>query len=442
MINKIRFPLTVVIFYISLIFLSFLGENIALLTLNPEKGMTFKSFFVLFVAAIILLAIYLYLEHRYNKLKTNFVILGILSIFFAICVFVIFSQPDTQVISSDVTGKSREVVFSARDKLLFSLQLFLSLAVTYIYLVPFKNRRYTAKLQAWMYWVYIAFALITIFVSFFTDNDVYLKYFELDATGITGIKSFYTNQNFYGFAMMLAVMCLIVIQIKRHRFYNTILMFLFFFGSFFCGCGATTLISLFIIILYYVFNLIFEFKKSVSRTLIKLFLIALLGSITAVILIYLYQKEVAVVKNSFNFCYEKYIDEGGHGFLSVYSRLPVWEAARKVIFDNPSSVVFGNGHKIGSWLMHVTFDVSYVRDLKDTDILSCHSTFFELWINYGLIGLILYYAVCADILVSLIYIFIKGDKRFAYGFFLCFLAFTLHAFFLQKDKLYFKHFRW
>lgn len=423
-----RFPITIVLFWIIVVAISFLVENVALLSNNPREGMAFKMFFVISFITLLFVGLYFYYEIRYNKSKMNWFLVVAIFLFFIVGMATILSQPNHQVISDTEKGIEVVVEFTGRQKVIFIIQLFLTLIMVYIFLGPYKNRAYSLKIQIWIYWLYIGVSLLTVIISFFTDYKDYKCFFVPDGErSVYGVGSFYVNPNFYGTAMMMTVMSLMVVQINKHRFYNTILMIFFIIAGIFSGCATTVLVSVFIFLAYYIFDLICGFKKNVSKTVIRLIVAVLIVFITFAITMILYSKEVTFIKTSVDFCIERYITDGGRGFLSFESRQEVWKAAKMVIFDNPASVFFGGGFKTGSWLMHSYYNVAYGGNLDKYSILTSHSAFFEIWVRFGFIGVTLYVALLIYFFTYIIYLFKKKETRFAYVFLLCFIAVIIHG---------------
>lgn len=430
-----RFPITIILFWIILIFIAFLLENIALLSPYPQDGMGFKLFVSIFAITLIFVGIYLYYEKKYNNIKVDWLVLIIITAFFIINTIIILIEPNYRVLTSEGSSKEVVVTFSIKEKIIYILQLFVSLVMVYIFLVPYKKRAYSLKVQTWAYWLFVTYALIAVIFSFFLDHEEYVHFATPNAERmIKGVKSFYTNQNFYGFTMMMAVMTLMVIQIKRHRFYNTILMFVFFVAGIFSACSATVMISAFVFLLYYILDIINGLKKQTMKTIIRL-LCVILGCFSFFITVMLlYDKNIPWVKTPVDFCILRFILDSGRGFLSFDSRDVVWVSAQEIIYESPLSIIFGHGFKVGSWLVHS--QVCTRVDISKYAILTAHSSFYEIWVRFGLIGLALYAILIIDFTASCIYLFIKKERRFAVIFFICFLGMILHG--IPETSIFFE----
>ncbi|MBO4666903.1 MAG: hypothetical protein J5666_02075, partial [Bacilli bacterium] len=423
-----RYPITIVLFWIIVVAISFLVENVALLSTDPREGMGLKMFVVVSSITILFVALYFYYEVRYNKTKVNWILLGGILLFFVVGVSTILAQPNHRVITDSKNGIEVMVDFTNRQKVIFIIQLFLTLLMMYIFLCPYKNRAYSLKIQTWVYWLYIGISFITVIVSFFTDFNTYKSFFVSGGeSGISGVGSFYVNSNFYGMAMMMSVMSLLVVQINRHRFYNTILMVFFIIAGIFSGCATTVMASIFIFLAYYIFDLIYAFKKNANKTLVRLIVAILVVVIAFVTTMILYKKEVTFIKTSVDYCIKQYIDGGIKGFSSFSGRKGVWDAAKTVIFDTPASIFFGGGFKTGSWLMHSYFNAASGGHLDKYQILTSHSALFELWVRFGFLGVSLYVGLMLFYFVYIIYLFKKKEVRFAYIFLLCFIAIAIHG---------------
>ena len=421
-----RFPITIILFWIILIFIAFLVENIALLSDSPRDGMGMKLFLFVFLITISFAGIYLFCERKYNGIKTDWLVLIIIVAFFIINTIVIIAEPNHQILTRPDNGNQVSVDFSWKEKITYILQLFITLLMAYIFLVPYKKRAYALKLQTWAYWLYVTYSLIAVIFSFFLDKEDYANFGVPHAEHlITGIKSFYTNQNFYGFTMMMTVMTLMVIQVKRHRFYNTILMFFFLVAGIFSACSATVMVSCFIFLIYYVLDIIHGFKTSPNKTVIRLLAVIIGWFIFFIVLMLLYDAEVPWVKTPVDFCVLRFITESNQGFLSLNSRYIVWDSAKTIIFESPVSIIFGRGFKTGPWLVHS--EVSLYANIDKYGILTAHSSLYEIWVRYGLIGLGLYAALIIDFVISCIYLFKKGERRFAVVLFICVLGILLHG---------------
>ena len=432
-----RFPITIVLFWIVLVLTAFLVENIALLTSEPKEGLGAKLFIFIFLITIVFASIYLFYERKYNKIKIDWLVLGIITIFFIINVFVIFSQPASQIITGKDNGVEVSADFTIKDKFIYALQLFITLVMVYIFLVPYKKRAYALKVQTWAYWLFVAYALVTVICSFYLDREQYANFVKPNAERqIQGVKSFYPNQNFYGYTMMMVLMVLMVIQIKRSRIWNTALMLFFFIAGIYSACSTTVVASSFIFLIYYIYDIIHGFRTKPARTGIRLLFVILMWFIGFIVVILLYDSGVPWMKTPVDFCVVHFVTEGNKGFLSLSIRSDMWTAAEEIIYRSPKSIIFGDGFKTGSWLVHCQANANAGGGMGKYDCLTAHSTLFEIWVRFGIIGLALYTILLIDFIVSDIYLIVKKERRFAIIMLICFVGIVLHG--VTESSIFFE----
>lgn len=423
-----RYPITIVLLWVTIIFTGFIGENVALLSPDPRHGYQLRMFLLISIMTLAFAVMYVVLELKKNKNKLDVILLAILGVIFIVNSLIIMLQPSHQEIVGKIATIS--VDFSLKDKIIFIAQLFFMMVTAYIFLGPFKKKPYALRVQNWMYWGHTIFAIITFITSIILDYKEYGLFFsEGGEAYIHGIKAYYTNPNLYGTTMMFALLTVMVMQIKKHRFYNTMLMVFFIVAGIFSACATTVFVSVFVFVCYYVFDAIYSFRRSPTLTSVRIIYALLLTLTVTLVTIILYDLKVVFVETPVNFCLKRYIFEGQGGFMSFETRIPIWQSATRVFLSSPGSALFGNGYNLATRLVSadIKANIGWNLEAPDYYVMNCHSAFFEILVRFGVVGLTIYIGLLIDFIVSIIYLFKKKMVRYAFVFLLCFIAVVMHG---------------
>ncbi len=427
--SHVRFTLTYVLFWIILVLTGFLVENVALLTSSPREGFEMNAVYLLSFLLLLVIIVYFVTEHKKNNLKINWLLAILLLTLFIINIVTMWSQSESTTYSyatDDGTINTYTVVVTNSDKILFTLQLLFTFVVIYIFLVPYRQKQLTQKTNVWLYWLYVLVALISIGCSIWLDWDVFQGIFTNEQVWTVGtISSFYTNSNFYGMSLMLAIMCLCVIQLHKPRWYSFPLMLVFFVACVSSSCEAAVFISIVIIFGYVIYSLFNGFRKHWGRTLTYLIVWSLILIGLVITYYVLVQKEVGFVVKIDNYL-TYHILTAGNNFSLTESRGETWGYALTVLGDDITSWIFGKGYGVDSMLVHGVY-MSHHPNGDAYSILTAHSTFLQLLVKGGIIGAVFYYGLMLYFLFCIIYLCVKKKWKNAYIYLLCFLGIMIHG---------------
>ena len=423
--GKVRFLLTNVLFWAVLVICSLIVENIAFFTSNIREGFDLTSLIFLTSIFFVIVLVYFISEHRKNRLKIHWIWLLIFGAVLGINLFLVWRQPETTTLSNLDTGITADMVVTFKDKMTITLQLVVTFVVMYIIIYPYKRTNITLMVKRWIYWIVVLVTIVFIGLSVYLDFDSYKQIFMLE-NATASVKSLYPNPNFYGFMIMIAVLALTVLQIDKPRWYITVLMLVLTFAGLFSKCLATVLITLSVLVIYFLYNIFASIKKHTVRSLF--FLIGMIvligGTFLAFAVMYRFNLPYIVKLVDYIVAIIK-LEEPNIGTLT--NRTILWKSAMNVITRDYISLWLGSGYKIGSRLFHFQYFVDSNPSITDYDVMTAHSTFYECMLRGGIVGTIIYYGINLYFVINAIYLFFKKKRRFAFLFALCFVAITLHG---------------
>ncbi len=422
---KIRFLLTNVLFWVIILLCSLLVENIAFFTPNIREGFDTNSFSVITVALGLLSLFYLICEHRRNKLKVHFVWLFGFLVFFAINIFVIWRTPSEMTLTNEEALTSVTFSITFKEKLFASIQLGVSMLVMYLIIYPYKRNHISLLVKRWIYWIVVIAVLVFIGISIYTDFDSYKEIISF-TNDEAYVKSLFPNPNFFGMIIMLAIMAMAILQIDKPHWYVTIFMIVFAFMGLFTKCLATNLVSLAIIVIYFIYNTIASMKRHLVRSLLYLFFFVIITFSTIVTFALLYRYNFEPVVTFLDYAVRA-IRKEMNTYSSFNGRIALWQSAMNMVKGDWISLWLGSGYKIGPKIFHYQIMVNLNPTIGEYEILSAHSTFFEMLIRGGIIGTVLYYSTAVYFLIEAIYLFVKKKRRYAFIFALCYIGLTLHG---------------
>ena len=436
--EKVRYLLTICLFWLILLISGLAVENVAIMhNSDIRSGFSLEMIAWMGIIFLALVVFYFILEHKKNHLSFNYLIALALLLFTVTNIIIILAQPLSSIIVSKKNDFPIEVVFTWSDKWIYVIQLAMSMVVAYLILVPYTRNSLSLRLKYYVYWIVVIVNFVTIIYSVIQEFDIYKTIFTGgDITTVRSAKSFYPNANFYGTSLMIGTMSLMVLQIYQARVYKTVTIFIFMIAETFTGCGSTLAISGSLLIIYLIYNIIYDFRRRPSVAIIKFF--ALLTVIALFVGLYFFANlnESIWFRSYHDFISERYLSGDKYGLNSFKSRIPVWEAAIEQIFSNPLGATFGYGYKTGSEYFRAVLSSSRGAPLGEYDVLTAHNALLEVIIRHGIIGGTIYLGIIIIGLVDIIYLLFKKRARFALIFGFCYLGLLAHG--LVESSIFFE----
>ena len=423
--GRTRFILTNILFWVILFICGFVVENLAFMTTHMSEGLDDTSLFLILGAGLITALVYFISEHKKNRLKVNYLWMLLILAMLGLSLYTIWRQPGSYTFTNPDDSFTDTIEITLHMKITSSIQVSGMFLTLYIFLVPQKKNYISFLSKKWLYWCYILYTVGTITYSLITEMPAYISWFTTDNP--IRVQSFYVNPNTYGYMTMQAVLVLIVMQTKRPHWYNTLLMLVFTIFGAFTACASTTLLTGLAFVIYCIFSWFSALKKHLIRSLIVMIitLISLIGIVVTVGC--LYQLGVEWLVKISDSIVHFFVDNETIGIFSFGSREKIWDCSRTLMTSDILSFLFGYGFKLGAKVMCVLLRVRYDHALPINGIHSCHSSFYELFLNGGLFMVVFYYGLLLYALICIIILFAKKKGRFAFLFLISLLVISAHG---------------
>ena len=414
--GKLRFTLTNIIFWIVLLLSCFLSENFAILNSDPLGGFSFDSAFILTGAIIGLLILYYFLEHKKNGLTLDRVLLPSIIIAGLLLIWTVLRQDHRTFADFDGTG-TFEVSFSKKERIMASLQVVIWLAVIYALDFVYNRFRLNKESYRWVGKVYLASVLIMVLIDIFYEGDSIVAIFNGTYTG-GGLQFVMGNANVWALLLFAGFLTTVVLSYKRFRIWYYIPMMFLYTFSIMTTCATTTFIGAFVIVAYTLYEILSCFKENKKQSIKHL--IIFIGSLTIVGL--LLAMLVLLIKVPMFVNYWEFVDSTTFhkNFFTMTGRTTIWKKILELLKANPLDLIFGLGHQTASSIFR-----TYVAE--SFGVKSAHNAVMEVFLRYGLFGIVVYLLMIGLTAFCLIRSFIKKRYRFTVIYGLCFVAIMAHS---------------
>ena len=409
--GRIRFTLSNIIFYVIIVAGCFFLENIALLTTDRFLGFDNFTFFTFLILCLFLISFYLVVELKNNKIRTNWFALPTFSVLFIILSIMIFTFQGEIV-------NEKEIAFSLLDKWKLCFQVGVGFILLYLCLSFFAFKIIRPRMLCLFLYIYVATCIISIILSFFIDFECY-KIIFLDGDNIRGVHSFYFNENTYGMSLLLGILSLFALNVYKKRWWNYLLIFVFFIFQIFSTCVTSLLVSCFAIISYGLFQVFYRIHKHWKLSLFTLCIsfLFLIGLI--ITYCFLYSHEVKWLLNLNEFIKSSIFNKQ---ISTVSGRTYIWKCAFNLLKESPAYILFGRGPGVATLLLRNSL-VGPSSPLPK--LTSAHNAFIEVFLQSGLLGLFVYIAFLIALFVLLIKLMIKKQFEFSFVYFICVFSIIL-----------------
>ena len=413
--GKLKFTLSNIIFWLSIMATCLLLEDVGFLTSNPKGALGDSFFFMLFALAMGGYLCYFLIEHIKNKVKVDLVLMPVLLACFVCGSMAIWMFHDTSF--SGVHDYTYSI--TPWDQARQMLQLMVYITATYALLFHFtKNHPSIRKIQA----IYFVIALIAIASTIFSwinelDNIIY----NLSGhQSPKNIYSFFWNPNPFSLMLLFGMFSCFGLNYFRKRIIWYVLII--YFAFMICVVASLTAIivcfcSLFI---YFLVEIIFTIRRHRKR---GIFALAVFSTII-VSFVVLFACALNYNMGSFSLFWEsiyKYFSLANYTNLS--NRTFIWDSTISFLKNDTMYMVFGVGFKnsyplVGS-MLYAYKGITYAP-------LSTHNGFIQVFLNFGIIG-IAAYALFFVYYIYCLFRLLKKDPRFALIFGLIGFALLGHA---------------
>lgn len=411
--GKLRFTLTAIIFWIVLILSCLLSENLFAFGADPLASFSTDQAFVITIGVIGLLFIYYFFEHKKNGLKFDKILLPSFCVAGLLLIVNVLRQTTRSFIS--YSGMWDFVIsFSLRDRIMASLQIVIWLAVVYALVFVYNRFRLNKESYRWIAKIYLIGTLFMCLLDHFIEGNTILGILDGSYEG-EGLQFLMGNANVWSLLVFSGFLSAVLLSFKRFKWYYYVAMVYLLVFNTLTTCATTSYISIFAIIAYTTFEIISKYKsnKLHRRRLLALylgFMVAIFGLVTILIV-----TKVPPFYHVWNFLSrELFIKD----YVSLTGRTDLWQRLWTLMSRNPLDLILGLGHQTGSFIF---------QEYMGHTVKSTHNAFFEIFLRYGFVGLLVYLGIIGLTIYSLVKHIKQKNYRFSFIYGLCFVSIIIHS---------------
>lgn len=397
--SKINSVLQILFLFIGIIASALLIENVGFLTNNPTGNLPNAYFYALFALAIFCYIAMYILEHKYNKLRIDCVLVITFVILLLCTIIAISTYKDTTFLT--YSGESVLVSVSAEEKGKFFMSAFTFAMTLYtVFFVFSKNIVSFRKLWP----VYLIIILVCYFAciySLIAEHDQYVQFFETRGEVVNTIKSIFWNENMFGGVLLMGCISCILLNLIKRNVLSYISIVLFAIMALFVGSliSLTCILGLFFV--YFLSEIIANIKRHFPLFVIVLVVYLCLIIAFTVIFIFSYDRDMGIFTSISHFVKQLFTISN---FDSFSGRFDLYKYLFGVLKDNPVNMVFGYGVGLSSTI---------IKSL--TDVSSAHSGYIQILFTFGIVGCLVYLAIIGYFFYAAIKL-IKKYTRFSLTF--------------------------
>lgn len=391
--GKFKFTFTNILFWIGIIASLLVFENITFFD-KPEiagfmtLGMQDAYFFSLFAIAMVAYLFLIIYESIFNKTKINYFLL-VISLIIIVCGSIGIALFD----GMEFTSGASPIVIDDWQKLkhIFSLILYgFSIYSTIHYFTighpSIRRLRYLFVIIILATYFFVIYSLVTEYGKYETianaDKDTVI--------GNLQIKSLFLNSNMFATFVLMGVCSAIGLNYFKKNVFSYVTMVGFAIIEVFVCSLTNILITLVTIFIYFLFEIIINFKKKKASSMIKLSI--MVSTYVGIILLFVMCQTFEVPGIS-NFCRFLYRELSRSNYFSFSNRISIWKSAILGIRHSPLNLFFGYGFRNADYVVGGFMNVADHR-------LSSHNGYLQILLNFGLVGLLalaaffIYYFYC------------------------------------------------
>ena len=413
--GRLRFALTNIIFWVVILLSCLLSENYALFSEKPMSGFEVFPLYLLSFGVIALLIFYYVLEHKRNGLTLDKILLPSLGAFGLIMIITIFRQSDRSFTNWDGSD-TFSISFTFSERLLASLQVIIWMMVLYTIVFTYNRFRLNNNSYRWIPKIYLLITIGFVIIDFFYEFDIIAGIFNGTYLG-AGVQFILGNQNVWGLVIFCAILSALILSYKRFNWYYFASMICLFCYLIMTTSATAIYISLVVVLAYPLFEVCVPFKTDKKKFLKRLLIyIGVVLTVFAVFAICI-SANVPLFANFWKFVDADVLHKD---FLTITGRTNIWSHIIDLLKQNPLDFIFGLGHQTGSQIFQ-TYNASYMP------VKSAHNAVMEVFLRYGLLGVVIYVAMLGLIIFALVLHIKKKRYRLAFIYGLAFFAILAHS---------------
>ncbi len=416
--GKLKFTLSNILFWPSLMASCLLLENVGFLSSDPKGGLSDTHFFMLFALAMIGYLAYFIFDHIRNRSSIDFFLIAIFGIAFGVGLIAIWNFTGVDF-KSDKPGYDFSYFVDTWDKAKQTLSL-LTFVVTLYAFMFFMNKNYPSvrKLKVVFIGILVV-AYISIIYSLIAEWWIYEYNLAYMPAHPINAQSIFWNANMFSSMLLMGVASSIGLNIYKKNAFSYISIVILTIMIVLVGSLAAIIVVTATTLIYFLLEIIFLFhqrsKASFFCLIIYLLIIALFFILYACGLKY----DMGIFSHMCTYLHRGLRAADYH---TLHTRTFTWTSCIDYIGQNPLNLLFGFGFRNANYIIG-GFWTSRLHIM--TPQLSAHSGYIQILMDFGIVGVVIY----AAFLVYFFYCFLrllKYHTRFALLFFVigaCFVAY-------------------
>ena len=393
----------------------FLSENYALFTDAPRSGFESFPLYFLTFAVIGLLVFYYLLEHKKNDLKFDKILLPCLIMFGVMMIWTIFRQGNRTFNNWDNDG-SLTISFTFGERMLAALQVVIWLSMLYAMVFVYNRFRLNRESYRWIAKIYLIIVLLFALIDLFYEWDIIAGIFDGTYLG-GGVEFIFGNANVWALVLFAGIITGLILSYKRFSWYYFSAMIAIFLYLILTTSATAIYISLIVVLAYPLYEIILQIRKNKAKglKLLAIFFGVLVGVVGLVTLFI--NVNVPIFVNFWRFVDTSVLHKD---FLTITGRTTIWSHIIDLLKGNPLDFIFGLGHQTGSKIFQ-TYNAGHMS------VKSAHNAIMEVFLRYGLLGVIVYSSMLIGVFVCLAFHIKNKRYRFAIIYGLAYLAILAHS---------------
>ena len=400
--GKLKFTISNIWFWTALIGVTFLSQNLVVLTTHMNSGHDWTSMMILVASAAISLFIYFFINHKKNRMKVDWVLLPLIAIL-GICFFIniwVEKGMDYPLPSGEEFVSVR---FSFEEKVQASITLILYFAFIYAMLFIFTRTQTHTRFAVVAAYIGVIFTAVAMIYSLSKEWKSYAKIFDDTITEPVNIVSFFGNKNYYGGILFVGILSCMIVNYHHPRFIWYLLASFFLVILLSTAAVLPSLIAIVAVPIYLAIDIgrFISKRKWVKLSYVTL---TLLGLAAIGIIFYIGAKKEWKGFHGVDI----YITElmNSKDFASLTGRTSIWNQIFRYAFDTPMHMLFGHGYLITQkHTLGVTGAMWGLGAVKTT-----HNGYLQVLFEFGLVGLFVHALIICYFIYSCIRLLL--EKRF------------------------------
>ena len=393
----------IIIFFLTTILTLYLQNGYSIFSSNflDSKERLFMSnaeFYILFIIDLFLYCFGYILVLKNYKISFPFWILILISTLFLAeiirtCVSVSttsysFYSTENVLVTFDYSITADVAIQNLFSELIF---MFFILEVAYVFpKLPFFKKLFISVL-----FIGLVFVLIACLYSYIAEFETY-KLILKDPSGRISVLSFFTHKNMFGLFLLVGVICALLLNYFKHCFIYHFFILLFDFTVLFTFSKST------MIVLYRLsfFNLIYVWVYSYKLSKRYFIQYSIFASFIVISVVILGIIAISNEKCFLGVIYNHILDSIKNEHNTVDLRYILWGNLNQMM-NSFYRVVFGYSYRVG---YDVFYNFNKIVNPRD-QVVTVHNGFYEILLDYGLIGFVLICFVYALIVYKIFKLF-------------------------------------